>query len=109
MAVKLKWKVAEAPTGPYRSFEKRRWPTAEYVDGSPAARIECDDRYVPANARSGNHAPLTLWIADHSAKPNWAWRKAKSTFATLQEAKDAVTDLLKKNPQCVPDQFKSDK
>lgn len=26
--MKLKWKVAEVPSGPYRSFQKRGWPSA---------------------------------------------------------------------------------
>ena len=34
--MKLIWKVAEAPTGRFRSFDKRGWPSATYEtkDGS---------------------------------------------------------------------------
>ena len=36
---KVKWKVASAPTGRYRSFERRGWPGADYEGDIPAASI----------------------------------------------------------------------
>lgn len=66
---KVIWKVAEAPTGMYRSFERRGWPVAHYADGSVAACISCEDDYCPRDVREGKHAPLTVRVADHSFTP----------------------------------------
>ena len=95
--VKLKWKVAGAPSGLYRSFQRRRWPTAYYPDGRVAASFSCEDDYVPSLVRQGKHGPLTVLIADHSSKP-WRWRKAKVTAPTLAEAKSIVLHILERNP-----------
>lgn len=103
MTIKLKWEVAEAPTGMYRSFHKRNWPSA-YINGKPAAHIRCEDEYIPRNVKTGNHAPLTVWIADHRASSNpnggtFKWRQLITTHATLQEAKAAAEHFLNANPQ----------
>lgn len=109
--MKLVWKVQEAPTGQFRSFEKRGWPTANYDDGTPAGHIRCDDDYTSANVKTGKHAPLMLFVADHSVGRDpelkakhgaFRWRKAKSTFATLKEAKEALLVILEKNSQLKP-------
>lgn len=42
MAIKLKWRVGEKPTGRYRSFHKRYWPQAWYGDHLVAALDEVD-------------------------------------------------------------------
>lgn len=96
--MKYKWKVQPAPTGRYRSFEKRGWPTADYENGRVAASIECEDDYRPQNAKEGKHSLLTVRIADHSTKP-FTWKKITKRFATLQEAKDAVDEIFKKYPE----------
>jgi hypothetical protein len=62
---KVVWHVAPVPTGRYRSFERRGWPTANYgKHGLIAASISCDDEYYPSDVREGKHAPLTVRIAD---------------------------------------------
>jgi hypothetical protein len=43
--MKHTWKVSDNPTGRYRSFERRGWPTAEYENGDNAARIREDFVY----------------------------------------------------------------
>jgi hypothetical protein len=98
---KIKWKVGEAPTGRYRSFHHRSWPSAEYPNDRIAARIECTESYTPYSAKNGGHPPLKLLIADYSVTP-WKWRKAKGEFNTLQEAKDAFTKIVEKFPSIVP-------
>lgn len=95
---KITWRVSDKPTGRYRSFEKRGWPSASYEDGSPAAHIYCDDAYEPSNVREGKYSPLTLMVADHSRK-SWKWRKAKRQFATLHEAQIALERILQKYPE----------
>jgi hypothetical protein len=107
----IKWRVSEAPTGNYRSFAKRDWPAADYNDSqlTPAAMITCNDSYCPADVKAGKHAPLKVWIADHSLAVkndpevgSWKWRTLKGEFATLAEAKAAAANVLKKNPILVP-------
>lgn len=69
--MKYKWKVDPPPIGRYRSFERRGWPTAYYCDEneSCAAWIMCEDKYCPADVKTGKHKPLKLHVADYS-KPD---------------------------------------
>jgi hypothetical protein len=97
--MKLEWRVGEAPTGRYRSFHHRGWPCAEFADGRNAAMIQCEDSYVPANARDGKHAPLFIYIADYSAGESFKWRKLKMTAATLDEAKAIAANFWAKRPE----------
>jgi hypothetical protein len=103
--MKLKWKVAEAPTGRYRSFEKRGWPSAYYVDNgnNAAVAIYCEDEYRPENVKIGKHAVLEVRIADWSVEHAFKWRTLKQRFATLQEAKETVTKFLEANPKYWPE------
>ncbi len=101
--MKFKWKVSEPPVGRYKSFQKRMWPGASYLNKkeSPAAQIYCEDGYKPWKARSGEHKELTLCIADHSVMP-WAWRTIKKRFKTLVEAKIAFDIFIKNHPEYMP-------
>jgi hypothetical protein len=106
--IKLQWRVADAPTGRYRSFQKRGWPSADFkgTDRS-AAHIYCDDSYVPANAKSGEHRELTVTIADYSAhNDSFKWRTLKARFKTLDEAKAAAVAALEKHPDFIPQELK---
>ena len=75
--------------------------------GPAAVSISCADNYYPAAVKSGEHAPLTVRIADHSAKTEdgrstFDWRKLKGEFKTLDEAKAAAVHALEKYPHFVP-------
>ena len=102
--VKLKWQVGEAPTGKYRSFVKRSWPTASYKDTDrPALMIECEDSYYPAAAKTGQHKELTVMIADYSVtESTFQWRRLKARFAILDEAKAAGERFLNAHPEFLP-------
>ena len=98
----IKWKVASEPTGMYRSFNRRRWPSAEYADGRPAASILCEDDYVPCDVKVGNHRSLTVSVCDYSTRDGncpWTRRNMVRTFATLKEAKDAFSALVESKPE----------
>lgn len=101
--LKLKWKVQEAPTGRFRSFERRGWPMAEFPDGSMAAMISCDDDYIPRDVREGKHSELTLHLADYRDKgpeaAKWCWVKVTQKFKTLNEAKAAAPRVYEKHPE----------
>ena len=99
--MKYRWKVSPEPTGRYRSFEKRSWPTAWYANGEIAASISCDDDYRPVDAREGKHGPLTVAVADHSEE-KWKWRRMKQRFSTLTEARDGFAKLLNIMPHLAP-------
>jgi len=105
---KLKWSVSDKPTGRYRSFERRVWPTACFqskgVHGfdEPGAQILCEDEYRPSDVKAGNHGPLTVMVVDHSHKPVWAWRTLSKRCATLAEAKALVDAFYAQHPEWLP-------
>lgn len=101
--MKIKWKVQSPPTGRWRSFEKRGWPGASYQneDETPAAMITCEDEYRPRDVKTGNHAPLNVFIADHREQA-WKWRKLKKQAVDLGEAKRLVDQALNQHPEFQP-------
>jgi len=104
MSVKLTWKIAPEPTGQYRSFEKRPWPKAYFSGGDkPAVSVSCSDRYTLEKAKSGEHAPLVVSVADWSvSKCSFSWIKIKRNFATMEEVKKAVILFFDHNPHFLP-------
>lgn len=110
---KLVWRVQEAPTGRYRSFSERGWPKASYgtADGPAAAMIRCEDEYVPSRVRTGDHAPLDVYVAHWSKTEEqrqrhggFRWRKLKDRAATLQEAKDLAARAVELFPYLMPEE-----
>jgi hypothetical protein len=97
-SLKLKWKVSPVPTGPYRSFQKREWPGAVYGDDTPAVAIYCEDEYIPAKVKLGQHAPLKVCVADHSVRP-WRWLTLTKRYATLEQAKEAARLCFEQHPE----------
>jgi hypothetical protein len=102
---KLKWRVGDVPTGRYRSFEYRAWPSAEYENGDTAGFISCVEEYIPTNVKTGNHPELSVYICfrkltnEEKKKHGLVWnRKLAKKFATLAEAKKGLQDFLDKNP-----------
>jgi hypothetical protein len=110
--LKLKWRVGTIPTGRYRSFEKRAWPSADYADGRIAAHITCEHSYRPSMVRDGIHSPLTVRVADYSLPSNttdnrgFTWVTLKGRFATLAEAKQAASTLLARFPHMMTNPVK---
>lgn len=112
--IKLFWKVSEPPTGRYRSFDVRCWPNAYYgKDGKIAAHITCDDEYRPKNVKSGEHKPLTIFVADWSIRrgllpeqaakvEGFRWRKLSRQCLTLDEAKEAAATCLEYHNEFQP-------
>lgn len=106
--IKLKWKMADAPTGRFKSFHKRGWPSAtKHGTDIPMASIECEDSYTADKAKSGEHAELIVRIADWTpptdkTKARWQWRTLKARFTSLEAAKAAALETLIKNPSFWP-------
>jgi hypothetical protein len=105
--VKLYWKVAEPPTGRYRAFEHRGWPSAYYDRElrKPAAMLYSEDEYRPAQVRTGQHKPIHMHLM-HYQHPNagssWKVMKIVATAPTLDEAKKRVQAFLEKHPEFYP-------
>lgn len=101
MTVKLKWTVGEAPTGTFRSFHKRMWPSAcEKHTGKMAVQLYCVDSYEPRNVREGKHGPIQIQVADHRNKTaGWEWRRLKERPATLAEAKALAQKFFDLHPE----------
>ena len=99
MSKKLKWRVSPAPTGRYRSFERRGWPSADLGERSMVT-LYCEDEYVPADIRSGNHGPIKVHVANrHTDRPQFTWRTLKQRATTLAEAKELAQDFFDRNPK----------
>lgn len=102
MKLKLKWTVSAPPTGLFRSFFERGWPSAE-LDGNPAALLRCADAYLPRRVKEGNHAPIKVWIAvwrkTRDGRDTFDWRSLKGEYATVADAKASATRFLTANPQ----------
>lgn len=101
-----KWKVDPEPTGRFRGFENRRWPSAFYMNEREnlCGDIQCSDDYSPSRAKSGLHTPLTVRVCDHSVTP-YKWRKLKGEFATLDQAKMALEKVMQTYPALMPAEF----
>jgi len=115
--MKLKWTIAPAPTGQYRSFTERGWPTAEFPETDrPAAHIACADEYVPSKVKTADHAPLDVFIAKYATAQErketgcgaFTWQKAKKQATTLAEAKKLAADLLEKFPHFWPEELRDE-
>lgn len=105
--MKLIWRVGEEPTGRFRSFDRRAWPTAYYgsAEGKPAAFIYSDTSYSGSVVKSGRHEPLKVRVLHHNHPDNpesWKVVVLKAEFATLKDAKEAVAKFLESHLDWVP-------
>jgi hypothetical protein len=90
MTTKVTWRVQPNPTGVYRSFKRRGWPSG-HSSCNMFFMIECEDEYYPSDVREGKHKPLKLKFRDDAAKSN-SVRTFTRTFATLSELKAWVSE-----------------
>ena len=96
--MKIKYEVAPAPTGRYRSFQHRGWPTG-YVNDEVAVGFSCSDDYTPSSVKEGRHAPIRVRIAVRQGrKVSFDWRHLKGEFKTLDDAKSYALRFLNANP-----------
>ena len=106
MSAAIYWKVGPAPTGRYRSFQRRSWPIAYYKGSDkPAFFLECADDYEPQAAKTGSHAPIYVVACHHNhpSSPNsWARLKMREPFSSLDAAKAACLAALNEKPELAP-------
>jgi hypothetical protein len=104
--IKAKWRVADAPTGRFRSFYDRAWPhlLADNGDGQLVAAIQCDDAYIPTNAKTGNHSELSVLVYNYQdGTQKRTCHRLKARFTRLEEAKAAAEAFFEKYPGWLPD------
>jgi len=97
--IKIKWEVSPASTGLYRSFHRRNWPVG-IVNEKNRILLECEDDYVPANAKSGNHSPITIKV-DIFQDGEMKLVKLVETSPTLADAKARAKKFFVANPHYV--------
>lgn len=96
------WRVGEKPTGPYRSFQNRFWPSAQYR-GHPIAALYCEiePSYSPRVAEAHE---LIVRVADWRKSPweCWEWRTLKARPVGVKAAKELVSRFYKEHPEWLP-------
>ncbi len=103
--MKIKWKVEWPPTGRYRSFQARGWPSAEDQDGEPLAAIYHRESYTAQLAKDAGPESITVNIADHSIHP-WKWRTLTKRFDNVSQAKQMVKLFFESRPELWPENNK---
>lgn len=108
--IKLTWRVAPEPTGRYRSFERRAWPSAEYKNGACAAYMSHEESYEPSVHKNATDLVIKLHIAkwDQKEDGRWGfkWRVLNKRASSIAEAKQIVEEFLNgqaKNSAVHPD------
>jgi hypothetical protein len=89
--LKLKWRNDPAPTGRYRSFEVRGWPSAHVtVNGneepmftifSPNREAFCSEPLYPLKVQ------IAVWGTKLDGTRSFNWRTLKGTKNTVEECK----------------------
>jgi len=97
--INIKWEVSPAPTGPYRSFHRRSWPLG-IVNGKNRVIFLCEDDYVPASVKAGNHSPITIKV-DVFKDDEMKLVRMVQTSPTLADAKARAKKFFVTNPHYV--------
>lgn len=101
--MKLKWKVGEKPTGRYRSFQNRAWPSAEYSTGDHAGHIgSVGDRSYHVSLTMTEELQVYVACRDQD-KVRFTNRRLKGTFRGLDAAKAALQSFLDRHPEHWPE------
>lgn len=101
--MKLKWKIGEKPTGRYRSFQQRSWPSADYEDGTYAGCLFPVEPRLSYHVRIAETTELRVHIALHNTgSPGWGAVRLKQTFVGVTAAKQALSDYLDAHPEAWP-------
>ena len=84
-----RWIVDPPPTGRYKSFHTRGWPSLIHTEsGRCVAFLACRDPYEPWRLKTNDHAFIHIWLVGNKV-PN---EKLDKSYATLALAKAAAQD-----------------
>lgn len=99
---KIKWRVQARSTGRYRSFAKRNWPTASYVDndGPHAGHLSAvnGEAYHISIAET---TELCVWVAMRSHRKDQSFdnRRMLKRVVGLTAAKAQLEHFLADRPE----------
>lgn len=97
---KIIWKVGPKPTGKYRSFQTRGWPTAE-IGNEIVAALYCDEPYTGFNSRRTDLL-ITVRVTDRFGPDTWEWKQLKLRAKSVAEAKQLVATFYKVKLEWLP-------
>lgn len=98
----INWKEAPRLPPRYRGLLNRPWPSGWYGHTRKlAVQIDCAEGYDRDKAESGEHAPLTLRLLDHSTRPP-EYCYEQPGFLSLELLKNTAVELLERHPRLVP-------
>lgn len=108
----VKWRVSPAPTGQFRSFQRRQWPMGYSNDQNETTlfSILCADEYTPARAAGTEaHKPLSVAVAVRNDREcGFGWRTLRDSFDTLAAAKTAAERFYAERPHVFINKDKDD-
>jgi hypothetical protein len=93
----IKWSVQPLPTGPYKSFQRRGWPSATYSDGRLAVSLgsASGEDY---NSRTAETESLWIGVRDHSVKPP-EYRRLVTRAQGVKAAKALAERFIAQHPE----------
>lgn len=100
---KLVWKNGDKPTGAYRSFAFRSWPTATVGRDGPIFASLGPETHDRSNIRKSYHPSkaettvLIVRIADHRGDGTWKWVQLKGRPVGVTAAKALVDTFIRAN------------
>ncbi len=100
--MKIKWRVYPKPTGPYRSFAKRGWPSAEFEDGSSAATLSAEEPYIPALSESSWLTIRVFHYAGQSKEKGLPTHRLTKQVFGLKAAKRHAEQFIRSHPEYRP-------
>lgn len=103
--IKIKWKVQEKPTGRYRSFANRSWPTASYIDNDGAHAGHLASVSGIGYTRSmAETTELEVWVATRSHRSDQGFNNRRMTKRAigLTAAKEQLEQYLNAHPEDWP-------
>lgn len=96
--IKLTWRVAPEPTGRYRSFMRRAWPSAEYKNEACAAYMSHEESYEPSSHKNATDLVIKLhvaqWTQNEGGKWGFKWRILNKRAASIKEAKQIIEEFV---------------
>lgn len=100
--MKIIWKVDPKPTGRYRSFQQRQWPTAWCRDQLVAQLISVEgEAYWP---KIGEDTLLKVYVYDYREGPqNRKTMVMKVRPVGVKNAKILVKGFYERNPHLLPE------
>ena len=105
-AVSLHWRISAAPTGKYRSFQTRAWPSADYANGSPAITLYSDSKEEKENLESATimicAADWSMGRLDKAKYGSFVWRTLTKRATGLKQAKEIAAQFLAAHPEYAP-------